>query len=231
LDASVGTNGSGSGGGSPGPASFGPACTWTPATIANTAGTPGGGTDEQITNDDGELGWLRTCGGTVDFVWSAPIDPVDLIGPAANRVRQQLPAPNPTVNPTPDVGGIVNLGLWHSITDPGSTTARATLANAWAEVTGTFSHLTIDPGDDTTPFSCEGLGVPYPEGSDTADQGPCGNTYAQATPSDAPYAITYITTFTLTWRTSDGRSGTLDPYPTQVSIPYDVDEVQTIGSA
>jgi hypothetical protein len=234
LDASVGTTGSNSGGGSPGPASFGPSCTWTPATIGNTAGTPGvdnpadaGG---QVTNEAGELGWIRNCGGNVDFVWSTPVDPIDLIGPAAARARQQLPDPDPIINPTAEVGGIVNLGLWHSIAQPATTTARATLGGAWAEVTGTFSQLTIDPGDGTEPFDCEGLGEPYPEGTNNPDEGPCGNTYTQSSPEDDPYRITYTNTYTITWRTSDGRSGTLDSYPRRITIDYDVDEIQTVGS-
>ena len=239
IGAETGTPGSSGGGGSPGPASYGPACTWVPATVSNLGGAflPGDVVDNtdinaQITNDEGQFGWLRYCPGDLiaQFVWQAPVDPIDLVPGASARARAQLPLPAPDMSPAPEIGSVVNLGLWFSIADPGVTTARATLGDAWAQAQGRFDHVSIDPGDGSPPITCEGFGTPYPEGSDDPGEGPCGHTYLQRTPDDAPHQMTYTITYALTWSTSDGRSGSLGTYDRSITFDYDIDEIQTVGT-
>lgn len=217
------------------PPTYGPTCTWTAVTewdgdsdLADIGG--------QVANEDGQLGWIRRCGNNEDFVWVTPsIDPVSLIPGAADRARRLLPLPTPDMSPAPDVGSVVNLGLWFAIIDPvtapGSTTARASVGNAWAEVTGSFSQVSIDPGTGDPPVTCDGFGVPYPQGANDPDQGPCGYTYRQRSPDGAPYQLTYTITYDLTWRTSDGQSGTLSPVTLAAPFDYVVLEIQTVGTA
>jgi len=239
ITTGVDTGPSGAGGVSPGPASFGPQCTWVPATISNLGGTslPSDVVDNtdinvQISNDQGDFGWLRLCPGDLvaEFVWQGPVDPVDLVPGASARARARLPLPVPDMSPTPEVGSVVNLGLWFAIEDPGVTTARATLGNAWAQVQGSFDSVSIDPGDGSPTITCDGLGTPYPEGSDDPNEGPCGHTYLQRTPDDQPHQMTYTITYALTWTTSDGGSGSLGTFDRAVTFDYDIDEIQTVGT-
>jgi hypothetical protein len=218
-----------------------PQCTWTPATRTNTTRDglpdlgPGVDPDAQLTDESGRLGWIRVCddGTGPQFVWQEPVDPVDLVGPAADRARALLPLPSPDMNPTPDAGGIVNVGLWLAIDDPGLTVARASLGNAWAEATGTVTGFAVDLGNGER-VECDGLGVPIaalvPD-LDTAEPGPCGATYLASSPDDAPYRMTYTTRYEITWATSDGRTGTLGTVERSITFDYDVDEIQTVGEA
>ena len=135
------------------------------------------------------------------------------------------------MSPPPEVGSVVNLGLWFAIDDPGVTTARATLGAAWAQVQGDFAGVAIDPGDGSDPVTCEGFGTPYPDGAEDPAEGPCGHTYLQRTPDDAPHQMTYTITYDLTWSTSDGRSGGLGTIDRSVTFDYDIDEIQTVGTS
>ena len=134
------------------------------------------------------------------------------------------------MSPAPEIGSVVNLGLWFAIDDPGVTTARASLGNAWAEVQGSFDSVSIDPGDGSPPITCDGFGTPYPEGSNDPAEGPCGHTYLQRTPDDQPHQMTYTITYALTWTTSAGGSGTLGTFDRAVTFDYDIDEIQTVGT-
>lgn len=196
---------------------------------------PGGSSDEPITRDvDGvtQEGWFRLCeGGALEFYWSTVVDAVDLVPDAAARARARLPLPVPDISPPPEAGGIVNLGLWLAIADPGTTTARATLSGAWAEATGSLTGFTVDFGNGDV-VECPGLGVPIaavrPD-LDTTDEGPCGYTYRASSPDDRPYRMTVTADYAIRWATSDGRTGALDTTGRSITFDYDVDEIQTVG--
>lgn len=186
----------------------------------------------QLFSDTGpnpRLGWVRECAGTNSFYWTTLIDPVDLIPDALARARSTLPHPQPDINPSADAGGIVNVGMWLAIDDTGVTSARATLANAWAQVDARIRSITIDFGNGDQ-IECDGTGTPIPDWAwDELDEGPCGYTYRTSSPDDAPYTITITATHGVSWSTSDGRSGSLGTLSRSVTIDYDVDEIQTIG--
>ena len=190
----------------------------------------------QVNRDDNgqtETGWIRVCsgGGTDDpFYWApAAIDPVDLVPDALANARTQLTAPTPAINPDATAGGIVNLGMWLPIDDPGTTTARATLAGVWAQVTANVTSLEFDLGNGDT-IGCDGLGTPIPDRAlDSLDQGPCGYTYRQSSPDDDPYQLAITAIYDINWTTSSGATGTLANISRTVTLDYDVDEIQTIG--
>ncbi|MFK8023924.1 MAG: hypothetical protein AB8G26_08170 [Ilumatobacter sp.] len=191
---------------------------------------PGGG--QQAVDGQDRLGWTVSCPGRpleVRWVIEA-VDPTEFIDDAANRARAQLPLPVPVQSPAPDVGSVVNLGLWISIDDPGVTTARAAAAGVWAEVTGRFAGFSVDPGDGTAPFACDEFGVAYEEGTNNPEQGPCGHTYLQPTPEASPHTVTYTISYDLTWRVSDGRTGVLGTFDRSYSFPFDINEIQTVGT-
>lgn len=246
IGASVNQPGGGGGAGVVGPVSFGgtaaPRCTHRPATYGEYPNVvPAGSGDipdptSQVDRDnDGraERGWVRVCsdGGTSDPFYWAPVDvdPVDLIPDALANARTQLAAPTPAINPDATAGGIVNLGMWLAIDDPGTTTARATLAGVWAQVTATVTGIAVDLGNGDT-VECDGLGTPIPDiALDSLDQGPCGYTYRRSSPDDDPYQLTITTNFDIAFNTSNGQSGTLAGISRSVTIDYDVDEIQTVG--
>jgi hypothetical protein len=219
-----------------------PRCTHSPATYGEYPNVVDANSGEipdpasQVSRDNNgraETGWVRSCpngGGTDPFYWApAAIDPVDLVPDALADARSRLPAPIPAINPDAAAGGIVNLGMWLAVDDPGITTARAALAGVWAEVTATATGIVIDFGNgDTT--TCEGLGTPIPDSAlDDLEQGPCGYTYRRSSPDDDPYRLTITTTYAINWTTSAGTNGTLTPIDRSTTIGYDVDEIQTIG--
>jgi hypothetical protein len=217
-----------------------PRCTHRPATYGEFPNVvpPDGSIpspDDQInreSNGRADTGWIRECpgGGTEPFYWApAAIDPVDLVPNALADTRRRLPAPTPAINPDASAGGIVNLGMWLAVDDPGTTTARAALAGVWAQVTATASNITVDFGNGDS-ITCDGLGTPIADTAlDSLDQGPCGYTYRQSSPDDDPYRLTITTTYAIDWTTSNGQSGTLTPITRSVTLDYDVDEIQTIG--
>jgi len=230
----------------PGPVSISatsaPRCTHRPATYGEYPNVvPADSVDipdpaAQVIRDNNgrpETGWVRTCGtGTANtsFYWAPTnINPIDLIPNALANARTQLTAPTPAINPDATAGGIVNLGMWLAIDDPGTTTARAALAGVWAQVTANVAGIQFDLGNGDT-IDCDGLGTPIPDWAlDSLDQGPCGYTYPQSSPDDDPYQLTITTNYTITFTTSTGANGTLAPITRSVTIDYDVDEIQTIG--
>jgi hypothetical protein len=140
-----------------------------------------------------------------------------------------VPAPTLDLSPSPEAGGIVNLGMWLAVDDPGTTTARASLAGVWAQVTAEPTNITVDLGNGDT-VVCDDLGSPIPNDAlESLEQGPCGYTYRQSSPDDIPYQLTITTNHAITWTTSSGAAGSLAPIARSVTIDYDVDEVQTIG--
>jgi hypothetical protein len=81
---------------------------------------------------------------------------------------------------------------------------------------------------------CDGGGTPMPESrANDAGEGPCGYTYTSLDDArNDDLAITITSTWTITWVTSDGaaNSGPPETLVLTTTIPYDVYEVQTIGS-
>jgi hypothetical protein len=82
--------------------------------------------------------------------------------------------------------------------------------------------------------ACAGGGTPMPASqANDAGQGPCGFTYTSLDEvRNADLTITITSIWTITWATSDGAA---NPNPPETlvlatTIPYDVYEVQTIGS-
>ena len=242
----VNVNQPGSAARTPGPVSISgtsaPRCTHRPATYGEYPNVvPADSVDipdpaAQVIRDNNgrpETGWVRTCGtGTANtsFYWAPTnINPIDLIPNALANARTQLTAPTPAINPDATAGGIVNLGMWLAIDDPGTTTARAALAGVWAQVTANVAGIQFDLGNGDT-IDCDGLGTPIPDWAlDSLDQGPCGYTYPQSSPDDDPYQLTITTNYTVTYTTSTGANGSLAPISRSVTIDYDVDEIQTIG--
>ena len=73
--------------------------------------------------------------------WSWVPDFVDvdaLIASASQQVTAQVPSPAMDMNPEPSVGGIVNIGLWLAVADPGQVSITASVGPVWATVTARY---------------------------------------------------------------------------------------------
>jgi hypothetical protein len=172
--------------------------------------------------------FARECpDGVGGFTWvdtSITID--DVIDDAVDRATRTVPAPTLDLSPSPEAGGIVNLGLWLALAGQDPVTARAEAGSLWAEATVTLASTTWDMGNGDT-VTCDGAGTPIAD-TDTLDEGPCGYTYRQSSPDDAPFTLTVTATWAVSYQSSAGvgSAGTVDRTS---SVAYDVDEVQTIG--
>jgi len=174
-----------------------------------------------------ETMYMRICPGraTPDFVWvSDGVDIQDLIDAAYAEAIKQIPDPALDMNPEPSAGGVVNIGLWLAVDDPGQVSATAELGPQWATVVARFERTVWDMGNGDM-VECEGLGVPISD-LDIEEQGPCGYTY------DWPgsHLNSVIGHWAITYRSSAG-SGVLEPIETSTAYGYGVREIQTVYAA
>ncbi|MEL6890013.1 MAG: hypothetical protein AAFP84_00335 [Actinomycetota bacterium] len=219
------------------PESSGPACSpWSPTQSFESAQD-----DDPLlpglnrTEPDGTIStWsTRSCDGQApDFAWiPTSVDPVVVIDNAIAQAIERIPRPTPEINPAPDVGSYVNLGLWLATTDPGPIDVTASVGGVSATATITLVSTTFDLGDGTT-ITCDGNGTPIPDDAvESADQSPtCGHTYRQSSPNDDPYRLAITATSEVTWSASTGATGNAGTYATSTVVDYDVDELQTLGT-
>ncbi len=77
-------------------------------------------------------------------------------------------------------------------------------------------------------MACPGFGTPIPESAlDSIAEGPCGYTYPAAVEGGA---MTVSSTWWVTWELSDGRTGRDADIVVSTVVPYDVVEIQTVGT-
>jgi hypothetical protein len=194
---------------------------------------PGGQVSRDRVGGGVERGWVRVCGGgegSNPFYWaSADLDPSDLIPDALAGARAQLGVPVPDISPAVLVGGVVNLGMWLAVVDPGVVSVRASLADVWAQVDASVAGVSFGFGNGDS-VVCGGLGTPIPGWAlGEADQGPCGYTYRVSSPDDEPYELSITVEYAVSYSTSSGAGGVLASIGRSVTVGYDVDEIQTIG--
>jgi hypothetical protein len=222
-----------------------PRCTFVPFNL-DASGVPGAGTGvarrDAVTKAsvDGPPGqntetlYTRSCpGDPPNYVWAADSVDVDaLIRSARQSVSAQLPEPTMNMNPDPSVGGIVNIGLWLAVADPGQVSITASVGPVWATVTARYSSTTWSLGNGDS-VVCEGLGTPIVDTS-TEDQGPCGYTYRWPSApkftgtGDLAYHASVTGHWVVTYATSMGASGTLPAVDRTTEFLYQVREIQTV---
>ena len=165
-----------------------------------------------------------------DFVWvSESLTARSLIPGLRIELTKILPLPVPDMSPTPEAGTVVNLGLWLAITDPGDQGLRLTDGPVWAEGNATVIGFTVDFGNGDS-VDCEGLGTPYPVGSEIREEGPCGYTYLHLNPTHDPYTLTITSHYAVTYLLSDGETGNLGVVDRDATFDYQVSEIQIVGT-
>jgi hypothetical protein len=224
-----------------------PRCTFEPFDISS-SGVPGAGTGilrrnattKEVAVDapagqNTETLYRRTCVGAAapDYVWAADaVDVNALIASAHRSVTAQLPEPTMDMNPDPSVGGIVNIGLWLAVADPGQVSITASVGPVWATVTARYESTTWNLGNGDS-VVCEGLGTPIVDTS-TEDQGPCGYTYRWPSApkftgsDDLAYHASVTGHWVVTYGTSTGASGMLPAVDRTTEFLYQVREIQTV---
>jgi hypothetical protein len=177
-----------------------------------------------------ETGFIRECPDRPPvFVWvdTGPTAE-ELLADAAAQVTRRVPVPVFDVNPAPERGGIVNLGMWLAVEDPGPISVTARVGDVYATVTAMVASTRFDLGNGDV-VECAGVGTPIVDPS-VVEQGPCGYTHERTSPAGVPYRLTATITWAVSFQTSSG-SGSLDPLTTTSTVDYPVGEIQTIGVA
>ncbi len=91
--------------------------------------------------------YKRVCEGAAgfDLAWVPDFVDVDaLVASARRSVTAQLPEPAMDMNPDPSVGGIVNIGLWLAVADPGQVSITASVGPVWATVTARYADHDVE---------------------------------------------------------------------------------------
>ena len=118
------------------------------------------------------------------------------------------------------------LGIWLAVNDPGQVNAFAEVGPVWASVTARFSGVTWNMGNGDV-VECAGLGTPYPAGSNTYEQGPCGYTYTRLGDAGV-HRVSAVGHWDVQLITSDGVNQALDPIDRTYEFDYEVYEIVTV---
>ncbi len=156
-------------------------------------------------------------------------DPEIVAGVLRDRQSKNLPLPDPALSP---VGtGYVQLGMWLAVDDPGPESVTASAASgSWVTVRAEIARTTFDMGNGDV-VVCGGVGDPIPDSRlASVEESPvCGYTYTRLNDGE-PYTISITSTWSVTWTSSRGTSGVLEPVTKTASFDYEVREIQTVGA-
>ena len=170
--------------------------------------------------------------GPGSYRWGQLAEQIDrqaVIDTAYDEAVSRVPLPSLNISPSPNAGVPAQLGIWLAVDDPGQVNAFAEVGPVWASVTARFSGVTWNMGNGDV-VECVGAGTPYPMGSGTYEQGPCGYTYTR--PGDAGiHRISAVGHWQVQLITSDGENRMLDPIDRTFEFDYAVYEIVTVVEA
>lgn len=156
---------------------------------------------------------------------AAPVLPPAAV--VAQMARENMPIRIPQPHTSPPEGGFQLTGLrtWFWM-DQGQWTpvvARAELPGIWAEVTATPTRSVWTPADGSDPVTCAGPGRKYP-GGEGQHQTDCGHVYTEI----GDYTIRVAVTYTVTWRSSTGETGSQPAIVLTTDLPIRVEQRQAV---
>ncbi|MEY2958344.1 MAG: hypothetical protein RLZZ01_912, partial [Actinomycetota bacterium] len=145
-----------------------------------------------------------------------------------DEVVRRIPAPDPRFNPAGP--GVVQLGMWLAVADPGPVSVTAQVGSVWATTTAVLVETRYDMGDGTV-VVCDGVGDPIPDSAfDSIEPSPvCGHVYRDVN-GRRPFQVTVTASWRVSWTGSGGVGGDLGTIDRPVSFEYAVVEIQTVGS-
>lgn len=176
--------------------------------------------------------YFRVCGSTYQFVFVGPHTPTDVARVAYQKVISLVPRPTVAFSPPVDKM-IVNFETWLGVTPAPPVSATAAIPGLSATVTATATDIEWVTGSkvegDTKLINCE------PWGSTDSSQDGCAWTPTYPSvgkvtgTTDLRYHGTVTIVWTVTWRASNGASGSLGDLRTTTPVAMGVQEIQTIG--
>ncbi len=182
---------------------------------------------------DGQLFHLfvKLCSdGYTHMYWIPALSASQLAQAVGDLATRQLPALRLELAPPVAIGGFVNFATWLAADDPGPISVTAAIPGLSATVTARVRSSIWDTGDGAT-VRCNGVGVARTTGA--AGSPPCGHAYdvSSAHQTGGAFGVTLTVVWAVTWRASNGESGTLADVTTTQSFSYRVREIQSIGTA
>lgn len=202
-----------------------------------TIGVPGLGSVTWPRIEDGVTYhlWARTCNGETVWVDVPEVAPADILPQLLNQLRERtLPKPVSVFEMLdPEFG-------WAYVQTPldfraGGDSWRpvsvtASVGPIWATVTARPSSLAFDPGDPTNPGVVSCSGTDPVAAYDPATPGACSYTYANASSTSEVDGYHFQTSLSITWAiswtSSTGAGGALDPYITTSTSLLAVAEIK-----
>lgn len=173
----------------------------------------------------------------VQLRWVIPLTPGDIAGNIRGEIVGLLP--QPTINSSPPFGtaSIVDVPVFVEVTNwTGNVVDSACAGGMCVTVTATPS-LTFSPGEPGAgTVSCAGSGTRYdPDGPSMEEQasadGACTHAYRLRSGVEGrpgAWAGSVSVTWTISWTSSTGASGTLPAVTRTTQVPRAVREVQAV---
>ena len=199
------------------------------------AGSVGQGTWPWTSNGVTYHLWRRTCPDGETYLQFPETTPEDILPRLLDQLRKAaLPKPTPVfemLDPTHGWAYVrtpldfrVDAAAWSPVS------VTASVGPIWATVTARPSRLTFDPGDPAGPgaVSCAGDGPVAPYVPETP--GVCSYTFVNASSTSRVDGYHFSTRLTIdwsiSWTSSTGAGGVLEPFSTFTDAPLAVAEVK-----
>jgi len=213
-------------------------CVWTPYT-GDTA------VDDRLSHDpvtkvvggDRYTLFTQTCPGALErLVWIGPGTPRVLVGDARDALARRLPRPEPATAPDA-VSVFVTVPMWfwtatawadESVTAWVPTPTGGTV---WATTTATPARLRLDPGDGSPVVECAGPGEPWTEGFGDEATSECSHVFQHSSlmaPDGAAFRGSLSIEWDVSWTSSTGGGGPLEPLVTSSPVTFQVGEIQAV---
>lgn len=216
--------------------SGGSGCDWT--RVDGVLGDPSNGsaTFPVVENGVTKILWRRTCaGGQVDWFLIPETTPADLLPQLLEQLKNRaLPKPVPRFEMLDPVNNWAYVAVPVDFRAAGNSwrpvSVTASLGPVWATATARPTALTFDAGDPNGVGSASCGGDGPVAGYVPEAPGACSYTFTNAS-STSPYdGYHFLTTLTIdwsiSWTSSTGAGGALDPYSTSATAPLAVAEVK-----
>jgi hypothetical protein len=149
------------------------------------------------------------------------------------RVKAEMVAPTLATDPPAGVASVVNTPVFVEVTNWQSEIVDSDCVLGVCVTMTATPSLAFDPGDGSTAIACLPPGSRYDAARALADQveGACAHVYRQRTgvegrPAAWPGAVTV--TWSVSWASNVGVSGSYDPLSFSASLPRAVEEVSTV---
>ena len=198
----------------------GPACVWRPG------GLTGGYQAGQTRIETGHYFrlWTKTCpNGTVTEIWVPDISPAELAQAHAQEIIDQIPKLTPQFAPPlkPQYVGFAT-HIWFTANDLKPKTTTASVPQLSITLTATPTNVIFNSASTNGDLDCTTIPTKI---------GDCDFTYRETSKNapDLQFEAGVTIQWNITYATTDGQSGTLQPIHIKTPIRIAVAQIQTIN--